>query len=210
MFTGIVESVGRVVGIDVAADGGDARVSIQDATVTSDAQLGDSIAVAGVCLTVVDVTGDVFRADVMAETLARTTVGSWATGSSVNLERSVTASGRLGGHVVQGHVDGTATLLGRQAYPAYDVLRFAAGPELARYIAGKGAIAVDGTSLTVVDVADVDEGAEFTIGVIPQTRQATTLGGLAVGDRVNIEVDVMAKYVERLLSSGAVPAAVGR
>ena len=201
MFTGIIEERGEVLALSLDADA--ARLTVRAGTVTSDAGHGDSIAVGGVCLTVVDRTADSFTADVMAETLRRTTIGALRAGDRVNLERSVRPTTRLGGHVVQGHVDGVGTLLARTPHPAYDELRFAAPAEIGRYIASKGAIALDGISLTVVDVADVDGGTEFSVGIIPETRVATTIGDLPVGGAVNIEVDVMAKYVERLLTAGS-------
>jgi riboflavin synthase len=208
MFTGIVEEMGSVVAIDVTAGSTDARLTVRGATVSSDVAHGDSIAVCGVCLTVVGFGGDhpdEFTVDVMGETLQLTTIGGWQPGTAVNLERSVTPTTRLGGHVVQGHVDGVGTLVARETHPAYDVLTFAVDRALGRYIAGKGAIAIDGISLTVVGVEDTAESpadTEFTIGVIPETQRATTMGALAVGSAVNIEVDVMAKYVERLLTAG--------
>jgi len=140
---------------------------------------------------------------VMGETLQRTTIGGWQPGATVNLERSVTPAGRLGGHVVQGHIDGTARLTAREQHPAYDVLTFTVDATIAKYIAGQGAIAIDGVSLTVVAVQDTADGARFTIGIIPETQRATTLGAVEIGAAVNIEVDVMAKYVERLLTAGS-------
>ncbi len=208
MFTGIVEERGEVVDLrvsspDTAAEGsaGSARLTVRGPLVTQDAGHGDSIAVSGVCLTVVDRSDDTFTVDVMAETLKRSTIGTLAPGDQVNLERSVTAATRLGGHIVQGHVDGTGVVTVRIAHPAYDDIRIAVGRDLARYLAGQGAVAVDGVSLTVIDVVDNDDGAEFGIGVIPETRAATTIGAIKVGDRVNLEVDVVAKYVERLLAA---------
>jgi riboflavin synthase len=207
MFTGIVEERGEVVELLVSdnAEGtggaGSARLTVRGPLVTQDAGHGDSIAVSGVCLTVVDRSADTFTVDVMAETLKRSTIGALAPGDQVNLERSVTAATRLGGHIVQGHVDGTGVVSVRIAHPAYDEIRIAVGPDVARYLAGKGAVAVDGISLTVIDVVDNDDGAEFGIGVIPETRAATTIGAVRVGDRVNLEVDVVAKYVERLLTA---------
>ncbi len=208
MFTGIVEERGEVVDLrvsspDSAAEGsaGSARLTVRGPLVTQDAGHGDSIAVSGVCLTVVDRSDDTFTVDVMAETLKRSTIGTLAPGDQVNLERSVTAATRLGGHIVQGHVDGTGVVTVRIAHPAYDEIRIAVGRDLARYLAGQGAVAVDGISLTVIDVVDNDDGAEFGIGVIPETRAATTIGAIKVGDRVNLEVDVVAKYVERLLAA---------
>jgi riboflavin synthase len=200
VFTGIVEERGRVVSLDLAPGGTDARVTVQGPVVTADVHHGDSIAVSGVCLTVVDSTADTFTADVMAETLQRTTAGGWVAGRTVNLERSLTPQSRMGGHVVQGHVDGVGTVVSRVPHEKYDEFRIAVPAELARYVAGKGAVAVDGISLTVIDVTDTAEGAEFTLGIIPETRAATTLGAAEVGTEVNIEVDVMAKYAERLLT----------
>jgi len=208
MFTGIVEERGQVVDLrvstqDTAAEGipGSARLTVRGPLVTQDAGHGDSIAVSGVCLTVVERSADTFTVDVMAETLKRSTIGTLAPGDQVNLERSVTAATRLGGHIVQGHVDGTGAVTVRIAHPAYDEIRIAVGHDVARYLVGKGAVAVDGISLTVIDVVDNDDGAEFGIGVIPETRAATTMGAVRVGDRVNLEVDVVAKYVERLLAA---------
>lgn len=204
MFTGIIEERGEVLDLSLAADGDSARLTIRAATVTGDAGHGDSIAVSGVCLTVVDRAPGAFTADVMAETLTRTTLGALAVGDQVNLERSVLPTTRMGGHVVQGHVDGVGTLVSRTPHPAWDEVRISVGPQIARYIAAKGAIAVDGISLTVIDVVDASDGtggAEFGIGIIPETRAATTLGSRTAGDRLNIEVDVMAKYVERLLGA---------
>ena len=207
MFTGIVEERGEVVDLLVSDNeegtggAGSARLTVRGPLVTQDAGHGDSIAVSGVCLTVVDRSADTFTVDVMAETLKRSTIGALAPGDQVNLERSVTATTRLGGHIVQGHVDGTGIVTVRIAHAAYDEIRIAVGPDVARYLAGKGAVAVDGISLTVIDVVDNDDGAEFGIGVIPETRAATTIGEVRVGDRVNLEVDVVAKYVERLLAA---------
>ena len=206
MFTGIVEERGRVVDLRLADEGhdpgvaGSARLTVHGPTVASDAGHGDSIAVSGVCLTVVDRSADTFTVDVMAETLRRSTIGRLRAGDEVNLERSVTASTRLGGHIVQGHVDGTGTLTVRTPHPGYDEIRIAVGADLARYLAPKGAIAVDGVSLTVIDVIDTRDGAEFGIGIIPETRTATTIGTAPLGATVNLEVDVIAKYVERLMA----------
>ncbi len=217
MFTGIVEELGEIVEIRHASDPGSApaagrpegsaRITVRGPQVTSDAGHGDSIAVDGVCLTVVDRGTDTFSVDVMAETLSRSTIGDRRPGDPVNLERSVTAGTRLGGHIVQGHVDGTGTIVAVVPHEAWNDVRIAVGPDLARYLAGKGAVAVDGISLTVIEVVDTPEGAEFTIGVIPETRTATTIGARVPGDRVNIEVDVVAKYVERLLGA-RMPAAI--
>lgn len=218
MFTGIVEERGEVLALELAPAGADARVTIRGPVVTADVHHGDSIAVSGVCLTVVDSQGSTFTADVMAETLLRTNAKDWTPGRPVNLERSVTATTRLGGHLVQGHVDGVGTIVSRTPHEGYDEFSISVGKDLARYIAGKGAVAVDGISLTVIEVQDCADGgggAVFTLGIIPQTRAATTLGTSTVGSAVNVEVDVMAKYVERLLSSrgaasGSPVPAVGR
>jgi riboflavin synthase len=207
MFTGIVEECGEVVDLQVAAgidgvgDNGSARLTVRGPRVTSDVAHGDSISVSGVCLTVVDSSVDTFTVDVMAETLLRSTIGELAAGDGVNLERAVTAATRLGGHIVQGHVDGTGLITARTSHPAYDEIRIAVGHDLARYLAAKGAIAVDGISLTVIDVVDNETGAEFGIGIIPETRAVTTIGATKIGSRVNLEVDVVAKYVERLLAA---------
>ncbi|PZG12312.1 riboflavin synthase [Nonomuraea aridisoli] len=193
MFTGIIEEKGDVVAIEHA--GGGARLSVRGPLVTSDAKHGDSIAVNGVCLTVVTVEDDVFTVDVMKESLDRSSLGALAEGSAVNLERAVRADQRLGGHIVQGHVDGTAVLLSREPGDNWDNLRFSLSESLARYVAEKGSIAIDGISLTVTTVDD--EG--FGVSLIPTTLKLTTLGERRVGDVVNIEVDVIAKYVERLV-----------
>ncbi|WP_454044566.1 riboflavin synthase [Cellulosimicrobium sp. Marseille-Q8652] len=201
MFTGIVEEIGRV--REIAFPGGagtDAVLTVEGPLATSDAALGDSIAVDGVCLTVSTLGGDgTFGADVMPESLRRTTLGDLGPGSRVNLERAVRADARLGGHVVQGHVDGVATLASRDPGDRWDDLVFSAPGPLLRYVAEKGSIAVSGVSLTVTHVDDTT----FGVSLIPTTLEATVLGALAPGDRVNLEVDVLAKYVERLLAAGA-------
>lgn len=200
MFTGIVEELGTVRAIDfpgVDADGADAVLTVAGPLATSDARPGDSIAVDGVCLTVTTVVDGAFTAEVMPETLRRTTLGGLAAGDLVNLERALPVHGRLGGHVMQGHVDGVATLVRRTPGPRWDELEFAAPAALTRYVAEKGSIALSGVSLTVTWVAD--EG--FGVSLIPTTLAATTLGGLAPGGAVNVEVDVLAKYVERLLAT---------
>jgi len=215
MFTGIVEELGEIVSLDITtAESGprDARVTIRGPKVTSDVAHGDSIAVSGVCLTVVGIgsgeTTGTFTAELMAETLARTTAAGWAPGTRVNLERSVTPATRLGGHIVQGHVDGVGTVISRVENSGYDDVAVAVPADIGRYIAAKGAVAVDGISLTVIDVSESPGGATgpqittFTLGIIPETRAATTMGRLVPGDAVNVEVDVMAKYAERLLDHG--------
>ncbi|MEO3812474.1 riboflavin synthase [Sphaerisporangium sp. B11E5] len=192
MFTGIVEELGELTELRALDDA--ARLSIRGKTVTEGTRHGDSIAVNGVCLTVVDVDGDVFTADVMKETLDRTTLGSLVPGARVNLERAVRADQRLGGHIVQGHVDGTGTVAAREPAEHWETVRFTLPPGIARYVVEKGSIAVDGVSLTVAALHD--DG--FSVGLIPTTLSLTTLGLRRPGDPVNLEVDVIAKYVERL------------
>jgi riboflavin synthase len=197
MFTGIVEELGTVEALD-QLDGDAARLRIQGPIVTKDARHGDSIAVNGCCLTVVDVEKDSFTADVMRETLRRTSLGALGNGSPVNLERAVAAHARLGGHIVQGHVDGTGRIVRREPAEHWDVVTIEAPPEILRYVAEKGSIAVDGVSLTVVGVDDAR--SIFTVSLIPTTLELTVLGRNQAGDTVNLEVDVIAKYVERLLA----------
>ena len=194
MFTGIVEELGEVVRLaDAGADA--ALVAVRGPLVSSDARHGDSIAVNGVCLTVVDVEGGVFTADVMGETLRRSSLGVLRPGDPVNLERAAALGTRLGGHLVQGHVDGVGEIVGREPAEQWETVRFTVPADLARYVAVKGSITIDGVSLTVVDVGD----GWFSVGLIPTTLKLTTLGRKRVGDPVNLEVDVIAKYVERLL-----------
>jgi riboflavin synthase len=192
VFTGIVEELGRVVGVTDLSDA--ARLAVAGPLVTSDAKHGDSIAVNGVCLTVVDVADGVFTADVMRETLVRSSLAKVAEGDRVNLERAAAVGQRLGGHIVQGHVDGTGTVLSRERAQHWEVVQVALPPALARYVVEKGSITVDGVSLTVVTVGP----DEFTVSLIPTTLDLTTLGLRKPGDLVNLEVDVLAKYVERL------------
>jgi riboflavin synthase len=199
MFTGIVEELGEVAAIVPLGDS--VRLTVRGAAVTSDAGNGDSIAVNGCCLTVVDVDADAFTADVMQESLDRTALGRLAVGSPVNLERAVTAHTRLGGHLVQGHVDGTGEIVGRSPSEHWEVVTVSLPAELARYVAMKGSIAVDGVSLTVSALADGDRPT-FSVSLIPTTLAMTTLGSKQVGDPVNLEVDMLAKYVERLLLAG--------
>jgi len=200
VFTGIVEELGHVVAQE---DLGDAtRMTISGPHVTSDARHGDSIAVNGVCLTVVDVLPDGrFSADVMAETLDRSSLGALKPGSSVNLERAAAVNSRLGGHIVQGHVDGTGAVISRSPSEHWEVVRIALPREIARYVVEKGSITVDGISLTVSALGDEPRGRDdwFEVSLIPTTLALTTLGRAAVGTPVNLEVDVIAKYVERLL-----------
>jgi riboflavin synthase len=195
MFTGLVEEQGSVVGIESLGDS--VRLTLRGPVVTSDASHGDSIAVNGCCLTVTDLDGDAFTADVMEESLRRTSLSDLSVGSPVNLERAVAAGARLGGHIVQGHVDGVGSLLERTPSEHWDVLRFSLPAELARYVVEKGSITVSGVSLTVVEVTD----DTFSVSLIPTTLADTVLGTLVPGDRVNLEVDIVAKYVERLLTA---------
>jgi riboflavin synthase len=193
MFTGIVEELGS---IDAMTDLGDsARIAVRGATVTSDAGHGDSISVNGVCLTVVDVADGVFTADVMKETLDRSSLGALAVGDLVNLERAAMLSTRLGGHLVQGHVDGVGTILDRKPAEQWELVTVSLPASIARYVVEKGSITVDGISLTVMDVTE----DSFSVSLIPTTLALTTLGHKAVGAPVNLEVDVIAKYVEKLL-----------
>ncbi len=201
MFTGIIEEVGEVV--DLAHDGDSAVLHVAASGIVDDLVHGASIAVNGVCLTVVGWSGDgtvptstvQIDFDVMGETLKRSSLGALAPGSRVNLERAVRAGARLDGHIVQGHVDGTGVVLSRTPSEAWHTVRFGIPTDLARYIAQKGSIAVDGVSLTVAAVGD----DWFEVGLIPETLRATTLGAAQVGDAVNLEVDILAKYVERIL-----------
>ncbi|MFI9257933.1 riboflavin synthase [Streptomyces sioyaensis] len=197
MFTGIVEELGEVVAIENLGDA--SRFRLRGPLVTEDAKHGDSIAVNGVCLTVVETADGEFTADVMAETLNRSSLGALAAGARVNLERPMALGGRLGGHLVQGHVDGTGTLVERIPGEHWEIVKVALPAALSRYVVEKGSITVDGVSLTVVDAAD----DYFTISLIPTTLALTTLGLKKAGDPVNLEVDVLAKYVERLLGRGS-------
>ncbi|KAB2807422.1 riboflavin synthase [Pimelobacter simplex] len=195
MFTGIVEELGTVAAVE---DQGDAiRLTIASDVTLSDAGLGDSIAVNGCCLTVAERTDTTWTADVMAETLAKTSLGGLAVGDQVNLERAVTAEKRLGGHIVQGHVDAIGQVLARTPSEHWEVVEIAMPAELGRYLVDKGSITVDGISLTVVEAGDTS----FTISLIPETLARTTLGFRAAGDQVNLEVDVLAKHVEKLLGA---------
>lgn len=218
MFTGIVEELGQVVGLsDTGADC--ALLAVRGPTVTADARHGDSISVNGVCLTVVDVDGEVFTADLMGETLRRSSLGVLRPGDPVNLERAATLGTRLGGHLVQGHVDGIGAIVGREpaqqwevgrqgaqrdaapgqaaAAAPWELVRFSLPAAVGRYVVEKGSITVDGVSLTVVGVGD----DWFTVGLIPTTLKLTTLGHKGVGDPVNLEVDMIAKYVEKLVGA---------
>ncbi|MEO3975148.1 riboflavin synthase [Streptomyces sp. CAU 1734] len=198
MFTGIVEELGEVTAVENLGDS--SRFRLRGPLVTEGARHGDSIAVNGVCLTVVETPAEhagEFTADVMAETLKRSSLGALTTGSRVNLERPTAVGGRLGGHIVQGHVDGTGTVAARFPSENWEIVKISLPDGLARYVVEKGSITVDGVSLTVVDAAD----DHFTVSLIPTTLALTTLGLKQPGDPVNLEVDVIAKYVERLLGN---------
>ncbi|MEE2038573.1 riboflavin synthase [Nocardiopsis sp. CT-R113] len=205
MFTGIVEELGKVVSIEPAGTTGESLLlTLRGPLVSADAGHGDSISVNGVCLTVVDRGDGTFTADVMKESLDRSSLGGLSVGSAVNLERAARVDSRLGGHIVQGHVDGTARLLSRNPGDNWDVLRFGLPAELSPYVVEKGSITVDGTSLTVSAVSAPGADEEFfEVSLIPETLRATTLGGLPTSATVNIEVDVVAKYVERIASVAA-------
>jgi riboflavin synthase len=197
MFTGIVEELGTVASMEQGTES--AVLRITGPLVVSDAAHGDSIAVNGVCLTVTEHDADGFTVDVMAETLHRSSLGSLRAGDAVNLERAMPADGRFGGHIVQGHVDGTATITRRAPGDRWETVELTLPPALAAYVVEKGSITVDGVSLTVAAVHD----DTFTVALIPTTLELTTLGRKGVGDVVNVEVDVIAKYVERLLGRDA-------
>jgi len=205
MFTGIIEERGRVLRFERAPDGS-ARLTLHAPASVADARHGDSIAVSGVCLTVVDQGQDWFTADVMGQTLAVSAIADLAEGADVNLERAAKVGDRLGGHIVQGHVDGTGHLLGVRDEGTWRVLRFSLPADLAPLVVDKGSIAVAGVSLTVSAVGDAAGGDWFEVSLIPETLTATTLGALAVGDRVNLETDILARHVQRMLALGAVPA----
>ena len=197
MYTGIVEELGEVVNVEHLADA--ARLIVRGPRVTADIAHGNSIAVNGVCLTVTGTAAGTFTADVMAETLNRSSLGALEPGSPVNLERSLRVGDRLGGHMVQGHVDGMGTVLSRVRGEHWDVVRIAVPPGLARYLVEKGSVAVDGVSLTVSALGGTPDEPWFEVSLIPTTLAATTLGGLPTGGRVNLEADVIGKYVERML-----------
>jgi riboflavin synthase len=198
VFTGIVEELGRIEAVEDLGDS--ARLRVAGPLVTSDAAHGDSISVSGVCLTVVENVGGSFAADVMKETLTRSSLGALQTGSTVNLERAVTPTTRLGGHIVQGHVDGVGEVLERTPAEHWELVRVSLPTELNRYVVEKGSITVDGISLTVVSVEELTPGQfSFVVSLIPETLSRTTLGTAQPGTPVNLEVDVIAKYVERLV-----------
>ena len=204
MFTGIIEELGRV--REIEKRGEDARIVIEARTVTEGSSDGDSIAVNGVCLTALDVKSDSFAADVSKETLSRSTLGNLKSGSPVNLERAVTPATRLGGHIVQGHVDARGKFLGSENHGESWTFRFAYPKEIARYLVFKGSVAVEGISLTIANLTD----DVFEIAVIPKTLEVTNFSQLKPGDEVNLEVDLIAKYVERMLTTSAVSSPLQR
>ncbi|GAA1945666.1 riboflavin synthase [Microbacterium deminutum] len=211
MFTGIVEEIGAVTAVEPSGDG--VRLTVRAPKAVSDAAHGDSISVSGVCLTVVDQGADWFTADVMKQTIDMSTLAGIAAGRAVNIERATAAHGRLGGHIVQGHIDGTGEVLEVQPGAQWRVLRIALPAHLAPLVVDKGSIAVDGVSLTVSDVSPAIASAGsapdeqwFAVSLIPETLEATTLGRLTTGDHVNLETDILARHVQRLLSFAA-PAA---
>ena len=194
MFTGIIEELGRIAALEKSADG--ARIRVSAPTVAADTAEGDSIAVNGVCLTALDVRSDSFAADVSGETLARSTLGSLKEGSPVNLERAVTPSTRLGGHIVQGHVDTRGTFQSAESKGDFWTVRIGYPTEFGQYLVYKGSVSVEGISLTVATL----EEDHFEIAVIPKTWELTNLSSLKTGDQVNLEADVIAKYVERMMT----------
>ncbi len=206
MFTGLIEEIGEIVAVETSGDS--LRLTIAGPLVTSDAAHGASICVSGVCLTVIErgATADgrgAFTADVMAQSIRMSTLGSLEPGDRVNLERAVRVDTRLGGHIVQGHVDGTATLLSTTPGEAWRVLRFSLAPELAPLLVDKGSVTLSGVSLTVSSISDEGEAEQwFEVSLIPETLAATTLGALEPGDRVNVETDILARHVARMLRLG--------
>jgi len=197
MFTGIVESMGTITSVDES--GAQAKITISSPGFGDDLQHGESVAVSGVCLTVAQRAGGSWVADVMRVTRETTTLGEAVPGRRVNLERALRADGRMGGHIVQGHVDGVATLVRRDSAAEWDELTFSVPEDVARYVVTKGSICLDGVSLTVAAL----DGSDVTVSLIPTTVADTTLGALSVGDRVNVEVDVLAKYIERFVGGTA-------
>jgi riboflavin synthase len=199
MFTGLIEEVGEITAVTPTDNS--LRLTVKGPKVVADAGHGDSICVSGVCLTVIEKTADSFTADVMGQTLAMSTLDGVTAGRKVNLERAAELGSRLGGHIVQGHVDGTAEVLEVRPSGDWTVIRFGLARELARLLVDKGSITVDGTSLTVSDISAVGDAQQwFEVSLIPETLVATTLGQRAIGDRVNIETDIVARHVERMLA----------
>jgi len=207
MFTGIVEEQGEITAVAPSGDG--VRLTVRAPLAVSDAAHGDSISISGVCLTVVDRDGDAFTADVMKQTLDMSTLGEIAAGTRVNVERAMAAHGRLGGHIVQGHIDGTGEVLEVRPGDQWRVLRISLDPAHAPLVVDKGSIAVDGVSLTVSAVSPADAAEHwFEVSLIPETLTATTLGALAPGRRVNLETDILARHVQRMLAFPPTAAAV--
>lgn len=199
MFTGIIEELGRVTAVEPSGDG--LRLTLHAPKAVEGVHHGDSIAISGVCLTVVDSTDDGFTADVMKQTLDMTTLADVAPGRIVNVERALASGGRLGGHIVQGHVDGTGEVVEVRPGEEWQVVRVAIDRELAPLIVDKGSVTLDGTSLTVSAVSDASEPQQWLeVSLIPETLRATTFGERAVGDRVNVETDILARHVQRLLA----------
>jgi riboflavin synthase len=196
MFTGLIEEQGQIVSREPSGDG--ERVTVMAKKVLEGSQHGDSISVSGVCLTVVAMDDNSFTADVMAETLRHSTAGEWVAGQPVNLERAAAVGDRLGGHIVQGHIDGTTEVLSITPGDQWSVIRFSLSPDIAPLVAMKGSIALDGVSLTVSGV----EREWCEVSLIPETLEVTTLGSLNVGDRVNVETDIVARHVQRLMEMG--------
>lgn len=198
MFTGLIEEVGEIVAVEPVGDS--LRLTVRGPKVTADAGHGDSIQVSGVCLTVIEQGPDTFTADVMAQSIRMSTLGDLRPGDRVNLERAARVDSRLGGHIVQGHVDGTATLLSSTPGDAWRVLRFGLSNELAPLLVDKGSVTLSGVSLTVSNISS-DDATEhwFEVSLIPETLEATILGGLQPGDRVNVETDILARHVARML-----------
>jgi riboflavin synthase len=203
MYTGIVEELGEVVGVERLTDA--ARITVRGPLVTQDAAHGDSLSINGVCLTVTGMQDGTFTADVMLETLTRSSLGDLGPGSRVNLERPMRLDGRLGGHLVQGHVDGTGAIVSRNPADHWDVVRVSLPDDLAKYVVEKGSVSVDGVSLTITATGEGAAGGLpwFEVSLIPETLDRTTLGRKQPGDTVNLEVDVIAKYVEKLLGGSA-------
>jgi riboflavin synthase len=199
MFTGLIEERGTIIAIEQLPDA--ARFTIQGSKALADAERGDSICVSGVCLTVLEQTANTFTADVMEQTLAMSTMRGAAVGQNVNLERAARAGDRLGGHIVQGHVDGTGTVLAVTPSQDWTVIRFSLSDDLAPLVVNKGSITIDGVSLTVSTISDVSEPNQwFEVSLIPETLIVTTLGLRQVGDTVNLETDIVARHVERMLA----------
>ncbi len=201
MFTGLIEEIGEIVAIEPV--GASLRLTVHGPKVTSDAAHGDSIQVSGVCLTVIGNSNNQFTADVMEQSIKMSTLGSLAVGDRVNLERAARVDSRLGGHIVQGHVDGTSALVSVTPHDNWRTLRFSLSPELAPYLVDKGSVTLAGVSLTISDISAPDEAeAWFEVSLIPETLVATTLGLLTPGDRVNLETDILARHVARMMHFG--------